>query len=313
MRLLLNIIWLLFGGLWLALGYLLAALICFVLIIMLQFASFNVMRDRLLDAQSDTTALQLQMIYLLATVATPALMMAVLLTSNPLKTLKLRGCAPKWIVLSIILPVVLQPLSIELLSRLHWFFPPLPPGMDRMMKSMSSDQLPLWLPFLAFAVTPAICEELAFRGFILSGLQRTHRYRLAAVMSSIAFGIVHMIPQQVFNATLLGLVLAALALRSGSLIPGVIFHLIFNGTQVVASRLLTDPKNLDVMKQWGIYRNTAEAAAPQFTVGFLTGCAVLSIPLLIWLVRGPVAKGWRGEQAPGPIEPAGGIPGGAPI
>ena len=283
------------------------ALFCFVLIIMLQFASFNVMRDRLLDAQSDTTALQLQMIYLLATVATPALMMAVLLTSNPLKTLKLRGCSPKWIALSIILPIVLQPLSIELLSRLHWFFPPLPPGMDRMMKSMSSDQLPLWLPFLAFAVTPAICEELAFRGFILSGLQRTHRYRLAAVMSSIAFGIVHMIPQQVFNATLLGLVLAALALRSGSLIPGVIFHLIFNGTQVVASRLLTDPKNLDVMKNWGIYKTTADAAAPQFTVGFLAGCTVLSIPLLIWLVRGPVAKGWRGEQAPVPDEPVGGI------
>ena len=32
MRLILNVIWLIFGGLWLALGYLLAALICFVLI-----------------------------------------------------------------------------------------------------------------------------------------------------------------------------------------------------------------------------------------------------------------------------------------
>ena len=31
MRLILNVIWLVFGGLWLALGYLLAALICFVL------------------------------------------------------------------------------------------------------------------------------------------------------------------------------------------------------------------------------------------------------------------------------------------
>ena len=29
MRLILNVIWLLFGGLWLALGYVLAALICF--------------------------------------------------------------------------------------------------------------------------------------------------------------------------------------------------------------------------------------------------------------------------------------------
>ena len=31
MRLILNVIWLIFGGLWLALGYLLAALVCFLL------------------------------------------------------------------------------------------------------------------------------------------------------------------------------------------------------------------------------------------------------------------------------------------
>ena len=37
MRLILNIIWLIFGGLWLALGYLVAALICFVLIITIPF------------------------------------------------------------------------------------------------------------------------------------------------------------------------------------------------------------------------------------------------------------------------------------
>ena len=37
MRLILNIIWLLFGGLWLALGYLLAALICFLPIITIPF------------------------------------------------------------------------------------------------------------------------------------------------------------------------------------------------------------------------------------------------------------------------------------
>ena len=37
MRLLLNVIWLIFGGVWLALGYLLAALICFLLIITIPF------------------------------------------------------------------------------------------------------------------------------------------------------------------------------------------------------------------------------------------------------------------------------------
>jgi uncharacterized membrane protein YccF (DUF307 family) len=44
MRLILNIIWLVFGGLWLALGYLLAALVCFILIITIPFgiAAFRI-------------------------------------------------------------------------------------------------------------------------------------------------------------------------------------------------------------------------------------------------------------------------------
>lgn len=37
MRAILNIIWLLFGGLWLALGYLVAALVCFLLIVTIPF------------------------------------------------------------------------------------------------------------------------------------------------------------------------------------------------------------------------------------------------------------------------------------
>lgn len=44
MRILLNIIWLVFGGLWLALGYFVAGILCFILIITIPFgiASFRV-------------------------------------------------------------------------------------------------------------------------------------------------------------------------------------------------------------------------------------------------------------------------------
>lgn len=44
MRILLNIIWLVFGGFWLALGYALAGVICFILIITIPFgiASFRI-------------------------------------------------------------------------------------------------------------------------------------------------------------------------------------------------------------------------------------------------------------------------------
>lgn len=44
MRLILNVVWLIFGGLWLALGYFLAGLLCFVLIVTIPFgfAAFRI-------------------------------------------------------------------------------------------------------------------------------------------------------------------------------------------------------------------------------------------------------------------------------
>jgi len=65
-----------------------------------------------------------------------------------------------------------------------------------------------------FALIPAICEEFAFRGFILSGLEREHRTGSAILLSALMFGFLHVLLslfQQLFNATLLGLVLGLLA------------------------------------------------------------------------------------------------------
>ena len=45
-----------------------------------------------------------------------------------------------------------------------------------------------------------------------------------------------MIPQQVFNATLLGIVLGLIALRSNSLLPGVLFHFLFNSLAILRER-----------------------------------------------------------------------------
>jgi sodium transport system permease protein len=92
------------------------------------------------------------------------------------------------------------------------------------MGLMKTGDKPTWLLLLVFAVTPAICEELAFRGFILSGLARGGRLAIAVGISSMMFGIIHMIPQQAFNAALLGLVLGLLAIYSRSLFPAMAFH-----------------------------------------------------------------------------------------
>src|SRR5690606_32032404 len=121
--------------------------------------------------------------------------------------------------------------------RLSWFFPALKKDTLEALAAMSDGSIPLWLVVFAFAVTPAICEELAFRGFIMSGFRQRGRNGLAIVFSAILFGVMHMIPQQVFNASLLGLVLGLLAVKSGSIFPAMLFHFINNGLGILHGHL----------------------------------------------------------------------------
>ncbi len=262
---------------------------CFVLILLLQFLSISAMRNEYQQtavADQKVMLLKLQAVYLLVTVATPALMMAAVLTTNFRKTLKLAWPSPSMLGVSLVLPFVLLPLSQALVRSLEgWFFPELPSGAVELIKTMSDQKIPLLLPILALAVAPAVCEELAFRGFILSGMQHSGRPWLPIVMSSVMFGVVHMISQQVFNAVLLGLVLGLLAVRSRSLLPCIVFHFLFNGSQVLLARVdpivFADP----LWEPFCSVESTGEQSALHFHWPVLLVCGIAAAVLLRWLVR----------------------------
>ncbi|MEX1230177.1 MAG: ABC transporter permease subunit/CPBP intramembrane protease [Planctomycetaceae bacterium] len=212
---------------------------CFVLIMMLQFGAFKFLGDAFQHATAETRdVLMLRMLIIqqLVIIGSPAAFMGLILTKSFRQTFRVNIPNPWMIGAAVVLPFALNPLAIELSARLNWFFPPLPEGAKEALGAMSAASTPMWLALLAFAVTPALCEEIAFRGFILSGFNRTGRTGLAIALSSLTFGLMHMIPQQVFNAMLLGLVLGLLTVRSGSILPAMIFHFLFNGLEVVKSR-----------------------------------------------------------------------------
>ncbi|MDA0833567.1 MAG: ABC transporter permease subunit [Planctomycetota bacterium] len=213
--------------------------VCFVLIMMLQFGAFKFLGDAFQHATAETRdilMLRMLIIQQLVIIGSPAAFMGLILTKSVRQTFLVRMPHPWMIGAAVVLPFVLNPLSVELSMRLSWFFPPLPEGAQEALSAMSAESTPIWLALLAFALAPALCEEIAFRGFILSGFNRTGRIGLAISLSSLTFGLMHMIPQQVFNAMLLGLVLGLLAIRSGSILPSIIFHFLFNGLEVVKAR-----------------------------------------------------------------------------
>ena len=252
---------------------------------LLQFAAMNLGGTAV--GGGPQQILKLLIIQQLALFATPALLMAALLTTDLPRTLKLRGASLKYFAAAILLAVALRPLSTELVTYLQQinFLPSLDEATQMKMAEMLDVGQPGWLAFLAIAVAPGICEEVAFRGFILTAVSRGGRTTLAIVLSAIAFGVVHLIPHQVFYASLLGLVLGLIAVRSGSLLPGIVFHILFNGWEVLARRVPDDAWSSPTA-EWFFH---VEAVEGDLAVGYsaltLVICGVVGAALIVWLIR----------------------------
>ena len=76
---------------------------------------------------------------------------------------------------------------------------------------------------LMLAVTPAICEELIFRGYAQRQFERAGP-AVGVALSGVLFALYHLRPSQVLPLAAIGLYLAYLTWRTGSLWPAVAAH-----------------------------------------------------------------------------------------
>ena len=81
---------------------------------------------------------------------------------------------------------------------------------------------------LVSAITPAICEEIIFRGMILNGLRTKFNDYASIALSAFMFALIHGNLQQFIYPFLLGLIYGWLCLRTGSVIPSIIAHFVNN-------------------------------------------------------------------------------------
>jgi sodium transport system permease protein len=167
---------------------------------------------------------------LIAFVAAPALIMSLILTRSPRDTLLLRLPSVKSICLAALLAVVIHPTGVavsQVVSNLY----PLSPAIEVHVKGLQAifQQAPNFVAVLAvLAFVPAVCEELAFRGFILSGMRQLGNKWTAIIGSAAFFGATHAFVQQSLSACALGVVLAYIAVHTRSLLPGLTFHFMYN-------------------------------------------------------------------------------------
>jgi sodium transport system permease protein len=98
-------------------------------------------------------------------------------------------------------------------------------------------RLGLGTALILVALLPAVAEEVTFRGVVLAGLRRSGSRWIAIVGSALVFGLFHVNPYHVVAAFAVGLLLGWVALESGSILPGVLIHLVNNGAQVLLDRV----------------------------------------------------------------------------
>lgn len=120
--------------------------------------------------------------------------------------------------------------QVVLVSLLEWF-----PGLMETSEALNSIIIDAGFvsAFIVVGICPAIAEEFAFRGFLFGTLKDKWKPWLAIVVSAVLFGAYHMNLLQFIGGTMMGIGLAYVAYKSGSIWVGALMHFINNGLSVV--------------------------------------------------------------------------------
>jgi sodium transport system permease protein len=176
----------------------------------------------------------------LACIFTPAMLMAIILTRKPPRTLLLER-TPEWrhLCSAVGLGLLLHPLAVRFAEQLTRLYPISEEtvAFGRDIEFAIGDAAYWWMPVLLIAVLPAVCEEFAFRGFVLSGFRHLGHKWWAIGLSAVAFGMVHMFLQQKISATLMGFVLGYVAVQTSSIWPCILLHAVHNSLQLTIPKL----------------------------------------------------------------------------
>jgi sodium transport system permease protein len=223
----------------------------------------------------------------LVVIATPALLMTIMLTRSPARTLLLSK--PPWPapLAAALLAVVLHP-AVNLLQTVVMRVYPLNEEIVARIETMLAAPGSMWTLLLVVAVMPAVCEELAFRGFILSGLRHVGHKWTAIVASSIFFAATHPIFQQSLVAFVVGLVLAYVAIQSGSILPAVVFHITHNSLGLLVKQATPRLADRGHWLHW--LMGDASGQGPLYHWPIIVCSLLAAWAILAWFHRLPYAR-----------------------
>ncbi len=87
---------------------------------------------------------------------------------------------------------------------------------------------------IVIAVSPAVCEEAIFRGYLYSSLNKKMKPVFAILISALVFGIYHLSLFQGCFAFAMGIILATVLYITNSIFATAIIHFICNAFSVMS-------------------------------------------------------------------------------
>lgn len=152
--------------------------------------------------------------------------------------------APRGGLLSCISAALISPLTVSGalgLAALQSKVLPDTKSLEKLMEQiLGLGKEPLWLLILVIALSPAICEELLFRGTIYAFLQKRFTpVKLTFVVGGL-FGLFHMSTIRFLPTALAGILLTFVRYRSGSIYPCMCLHFCHNALSILMAAKLKD-------------------------------------------------------------------------
>lgn len=136
------------------------------------------------------------------------------------------------------------------------------------------------LGYATVGIIVPVMEEIVFRGAILHRLLcwlGNDRRWNAIAASALLFALAHGNMAQGAHAFLFGVFLGWLFYRTGSIIPGVVFHLVNNASAVILSIVTDTPNDAKLIEMFG--------GNSTLMYGVLIASAVISIPTFYKIIR----------------------------
>jgi sodium transport system permease protein len=133
--------------------------------------------------------------------------------------------------------------------------PPPPEFAAAMEEIFTTKTVPLYALIFMIAISPAICEEVLFRGAITSGLRNIFSPKVTVLLVGLLFGLFHLSIYRFALTGLTGIILTYFVIRSGSIYLSILAHFINNAIGVILAKEALPLGWIEYLEDLGIEEN----------------------------------------------------------